>query len=1470
MAQTTQRSIKVKISKKNENYEKLKNDLWFTHEYFHQGVQYYQEMVLMLRQGDVHLNYNEAAKKFKLSPLWAKLYPDNKDLFEVKINGNPNLVRDLNDVGTIKIFGSFWQNILKKLINVNEDKKVAEFLNWLSNNLSAKDENAGYINKILEQEGIGKGEPKGVLNYFAPEGESSDTRSATWVVEIGEFILRIEDEEKIKFLKLHQEEVKIKDLEKKDNCFSILDEIGNNEKQILKDILKVLKVESIIDAKKLGKGCLVGVITDFIKDCRVPFDILKRNNVKYKLGKTACLSFYKENRNRLKGVISNNDKIEGKIEFESKISEFRRSKLLPIFKQVREAYPERFDKGMAPWEYAMWVLAVQTLRSWNTWDIKTREHRDELDKKIKDYVENLQNNKVINETIVKLLEKYENQQTKNFRKLQPDSRNYRITTRDTRKWEVVEREWNKKQCVSELDRIDAVKKLQSEYVMDFGSANLFIEMAQDKYESIWKHDQGEKTLVRWSSLNQIKRELDKNKGYARCTLTNAITHPVWGRFENHNGSGSNAPGYQIEVDENNNWKLVNLKLLHQDVKGLKIQAYSNIIIDKSVQTEQYSKNKDKWVFCDNGTKKKISDVLPKGAKLQLNRAKLSQKEYKAGFYFNMSWEIPVIESKWIKQMQKAGGEEEQYLGWFYSNNEAKNVFNSPRPTIKNHDSLFPSDKPLRIMSVDMGQRSLGACSIFEITKDKTAMELPKLGVLSAGKLMHKDIKKTKFKESYYAKHERSFLLQLPGENPSSLIEKARMILKYGLEKGSELGDKMLGIGRFDTDKIDEKAKGDGHHFVPIKKIMGLQKIKSAVKLLKNIRGLIRLANKEVIEKGYKRLLKEKQNLITNEIEKRIEVRQSTFERICSYYEKHWPLISSKVQLKKELINWDKDGDLWVTAVKKVVQNEYEKLDSLFKKWRKQSLKPRQLLILDEKGNKKTELGLSGLSMWGIDYLQEVRSLLLQWHTFSPDGEQRSLARGANFATHLLDHINNIKDDRLKKGADAFIMSALGYIWVATDGLNRIKIIRKDKNSLESLDEGLFIVEYEKQKKALKEAKNSNNKKLLKEIIRKKIIFYATGVGNPKAKQGKWLKLYDACHLIVFEDLSRYTFDMSRTKYENNKLMQWAHRALPREVALQGELHQVFVGVAQSDYTSRYHATTLTPGVRGNAVPLYLLKQWKLDFEKDINSKEMLSYSWSWIEREVYKLFANKRTKKMNVNSFKEYNHLISGLEERTKNLKGNYGVLLPIVGGEIFITLKQIEKSNKGYKELTYRKNDSFSDMNVSYLQADINAAQNIGRRWLSRYAEPYKISASYSNEYNCFIPKMGARVKRVLPIGILKLSEDFSNKDFSKEEVYLNKWFSTSYQYLQKEENTLIKLVENKSIKNNKDKSSIVDIEVQKALESLSNNLSFFRDPSGLFYPKDTWVTAKKFWSEIPRIITKKLCLNPILLKIKKETIYE
>ncbi len=348
-------------------------------------------------------------------------------------------------------------------------------------------------------------------------------------------------------------------------------------------------------------------------------------------------------------------------------------------------------------------------------------------------------------------------------------------------------------------------------------------------------------------------------------------------------------------------------------------------------------------------------------------------------------------------------------------------------------------------------------------------------------------------------------------------------------------------------------------------------------------------------------------------------------------------------------------------------------------------------------------GASGKTLWSIDYLTNVRKLLVSWSLSGQrSGQINRLDRAKRgiFASELLDHIQGLKDDRLKTGADLLVQASRGYL---------------------------------------------------------------------RNREGCWEKRYVPCHIVLFEDLSRYRMKTDRPRRENSSLMLWSHRAIPNEVAMQGEIYGLNTCDTSADFSSRYHARTQAPGVRCHALTL-----------GDINDPVFMN------------ILATENP----------------GLDP----VKLKVGDLVPLRGGEWFASLKQCR---------------------VNTIHADINAAQNLQRRFWTRHADAFRIPCRKHviNDEERWVPKsMGKRLRGSLGSYGWLVPTGHDSGSCRWETITPGRYKSLGGE-VQDDDSIDVDALEDNT---------------DDVLEATGQIVVFFRDPSGEVMPADFWYPAKSFWGMV------------------------
>ncbi|MDO9713752.1 type V CRISPR-associated protein Cas12b [Paracraurococcus lichenis] len=364
-----------------------------------------------------------------------------------------------------------------------------------------------------------------------------------------------------------------------------------------------------------------------------------------------------------------------------------------------------------------------------------------------------------------------------------------------------------------------------------------------------------------------------------------------------------------------------------------------------------------------------------------------------------------------------------------------------------------------------------------------------------------------------------------------------------------------------------------------------------------------------------------------------------------------------------------------------------------------------------RGKERLAFLRTGKSMWAVQHLTNLRRFLQSWNLLGrATGEVRRMNRVARgvFASRLLAHLDNIKDDRLQTGADLIVRAAMGFV---------------------------------------------------------------------RDKAGCWERRFRPCDVVLFEDLSRYRMRTDRPRRENSQLMRWAHRAVPGEVAMQGALYGLDIPDDKvrpsAAFTSRFHARTLTPGIRSQPLAA-----------ADLHDP--------WLQEGLAKLEIDLAACRP--------------------------GDLVPRDGGQVFACLRARKEG-------------------LLTIDADINAAQNLQRRFWTRHAEAFRLPCSPGqlDGKEVWVPRtMGKRLLGAMGgLGVLcPTGHDTGSCRWEPASGHKMKGLAAAVgdqeaQAFDPDAEEMTGLVEEAEVEAGR-------VEV------------FFRDPSGVVWPADLWFPAKVFWRRV------------------------
>lgn len=284
-------------------------------------------------------------------------------------------------------------------------------------------------------------------------------------------------------------------------------------------------------------------------------------------------------------------------------------------------------------------------------------------------------------------------------------------------------------------------------------------------------------------------------------------------------------------------------------------------------------------------------------------------------------------------------------------------------------------------------------------------------------------------------------------------------------------------------------------------------------------------------------------------------------------------------------------------------------------------------------------------------------------------------------------------------------------------------------------------------------------------------------GYRRDERGAWQQRYKPCQIVVFEDLTRYRMKTDRPRRENSQLMRWVHRAIIGEVEMQGQLYGLHTTDVSAAFSSRFHAATGTPGLRCHTLT-------RGDFESAF----------------MRKLLARE----------------VPGLDLA----RAKPGDLVPLSGGEAFVALT--------------------ADGGLVRLHADLNAAQNLQRRFWERHGEAFRLTARRTtiNGLACWVPlRLGERLKGALGgYGMLEATGHESGSC---------RWRPLSPAAWRRLGGSEAEAAGEPAAADAGEPEDELLAELEEELLERSGEVVvFFRDPSGVVLPAALWYPGKSFWS--------------------------
>jgi hypothetical protein len=193
--------------------------------------------------------------------------------------------------------------------------------------------------------------------------------------------------------------------------------------------------------------------------------------------------------------------------------------------------------------------------------------------------------------------------------------------------------------------------------------------------------------------------------------------------------------------------------------------------------------------------------------------------------------------------------------------------------------------------------------------------------------------------------------------------------------------------------------------------------------------------------------------------------------------------------------------------------------------------------------------------------------------------------------------------------------------------------------------------------------------------------------SERDQHGVYEKCRSPVDFIIIEDLSRYRTSQGRSPRENSRLMKWCHRAVRDKLRELCEPFGLPVLETPAAYSSRFCSRTGVPGFRAIEVSAGFENEVPWCWLKDKQNADELTEEAKFVRHMAEELSVVQKE----LEASQRPKHLGQKTPRRT--------LLLPQAGGPIFIPVADANPNG---------------ELNSAVVQADINAAINLGLRAIS------------------------------------------------------------------------------------------------------------------------------------------------------------
>ena len=684
------------------------------------------------------------------------------------------------------------------------------------------------------------------------------------------------------------------------------------------------------------------------------------------------------------------------------LAQLKKDGLLPVWPayQTVKAMIGGEERGyLSKWDRLAFKLAVSRLLSWESWNHRARKEHETRQLALSSALDALS---AFPGTVTQL-RAYELERTRDLRatnQLAKDDTDFRLGGRQIRKWEALSRALRRATVGTDLLQV----------VAEFQAINprespdpYFSEwvLASPARQDLWATDEGVRAVQLLAKANRLEFIARKSRERTAMTPPDARLHPIWLQFEEP--SGSNLKNLNLVRNAEGDW-FAALDLIHQQDGGPREEKAFKIPLRPSAQlaiqsVEKLNKKEGGpgktpvITFIQAPSRGRVEDrrgtetwtatmqspdILLDRAILEANPdAAFDPAHLRANLKLVLDLEPQLVEGQGIATVTPSGTRWSRIPApkWAYH-------LQSSLAEASKHEAELAEGH--RFLSVDLGVRDLAAVALFELHK----------GRLKSG--------------------EEGFAIPASSPWKALLVEGSIRTLSLP----GELAD-------IDADTLSRRREAEDAlrlmKFLKIRRTRLLALAHPATPASARSKALDGLMRK-VKDPAAQARAREDQNRHATALALLLaddDPPQARGDRASERKQATRPAnVNAAFRAPlQQAAGLDPRPDIsTVPAAQATLGAWDEAIAELVQTWRARTRRrdPRKS-------------GLHGKSLWAIEHLGSVRDFLKGWHRRGQMSGEINRP-GRDFAKTLLEHINQLKDDRTKEGANLLTNTARGLVY----------------------------------------------------------------------------------------------------------------------------------------------------------------------------------------------------------------------------------------------------------------------------------------------------------------------------------------------------------------------------------------------------------------------------------------------------------